>query len=322
MRKNDLTATGTLAVIVLSLVAGCNAKPQANSANVDGQRESSNSNVARQSIPVKITVALLGDGSRVDLLESIASSFGLDLQSDGKSVAVDVPQGERTFQFRATRDEMTVAQARLAWEADLVLLAINATDGHKPVHREHMLLARQMAVPVVAVAFTNSQLIDDSEHLKREELEIRELLNNYELPGDHALCVLDHADAKSSASENQARGPQQIVSSLATVAKRRASEGMLWEGKRVSSVVFVLGPAEVDSPETATKVQNARTTVLMRGELFAASTVSSAELLPGSVGDVDIVFEKPAEIAEAQRFVLLNNGHISALGVITSNPHR
>lgn len=322
MKNYHALATASMVVIVLSLVAGCVGQHEPPRADVDGQREASRADVGVQSTPVSITVALLGDRSRVDLLKSIASTLGVDCKTVGESVAADVNQGERAFRFRATRDETTVAQARLAWEADLVLLAVDAADGPMPVHREHSILARQMAVPDVAVAFTNSQLIDDSELLELEELEVRELLNNYELPGDDALCVFDHAEARTSAGDKYATGPLQIVNSLAIVARRRPSEGSSREAKRLSSVVYSLGRPEVDPPEIATMVQSGPTTVLMRGELFAAKIVTSADISPGSVGEVDIVFEEPAQIAAVQRFALLNKGHISAVGVFTSDPNR
>ena len=353
MEQRIVVTTAAMAVIILSLVAGCGGEREAirsdidgqhepirsdidgqhepshsdidgqhepSRSDVDGQHEPIRSDLGKQSTPVSITVALLGNPSRVDLLESIASTLGVECKTLDELVSADVHQGERTFRFRATRDETTVAQARLAWEADLVLLAVDASDGPLQVHREHAILARQMAVPDVAVALTNSQLVDDSELIELVQLEVRQLLNNYELPGDDVLYVFDHAEARNASGDKFARGPLQIVKSLDIVARRRPSEGPLRECIRVSSDVYFLGQAEVYPPDIATIVQSGQTTVLMRGELFEAKIETSAEISPGSASEVDIVFDKPAQITEAQRFALLNEGHIAAIGVFTPTP--
>ena len=58
-----------------------------------------------------------------------------------------------------------------------------------PQTREHVLLARQVGVPYIVVALNKSDMVDDAELLELVELEIRELLNEYEFPGDDAPIV-------------------------------------------------------------------------------------------------------------------------------------
>src|SRR5690606_39011877 len=64
-----------------------------------------------------------------------------------------------------------------------------ATDGPMPQTREHVLLARQVGVPALVVALNKSDMVDDEEILELVELEVRELLSEYEFPGDEVPVV-------------------------------------------------------------------------------------------------------------------------------------
>ena len=76
-----------------------------------------------------------------------------------------------------------------AAQVDGAILVVAATDGPMPQTREHVLLARQVGVPSIVVALNKADMVDDAELLELVELEIRELLNEYEFPGDDAPIV-------------------------------------------------------------------------------------------------------------------------------------
>src|SRR5205823_1977093 len=69
------------------------------------------------------------------------------------------------------------------------ILVVAATDGPMPQTREHVLLARQVGVPYIVVALNKADMVDDEEILELVELEVRELLNEYEFPGDDTPIV-------------------------------------------------------------------------------------------------------------------------------------
>ena len=71
-----------------------------------------------------------------------------------------------------------------AAQMDGAILVVAATDGPMPQTREHVLLARQVGVPSIVVALNKADMVDDEEILELVELEVRELLNEYEFPGD------------------------------------------------------------------------------------------------------------------------------------------
>jgi elongation factor Tu len=96
-----------------------------------------------------------------------------------------------------------------AAQMDGAILVVSAADGPMPQTREHILLARQVGVPAITVALNKVDMVDDPELLDLVELEVRELLSQYEFPGDEipivrlsALKALEgDADAEASVLE-------------------------------------------------------------------------------------------------------------------------
>ena len=76
-----------------------------------------------------------------------------------------------------------------AAQMDGAILVVAATDGPMPQTREHVLLARQVGVPYIVVALNKCDMVDDEEILELVELEVRELLTEYEFPGDDVPVV-------------------------------------------------------------------------------------------------------------------------------------
>jgi len=76
-----------------------------------------------------------------------------------------------------------------AAQVDGAILVVSAADGPMPQTREHVLLARQVGVPAIVVALNKVDMVDDEELLELVELEVRELLNEYEFPGDDIPVV-------------------------------------------------------------------------------------------------------------------------------------
>jgi elongation factor Tu len=89
-----------------------------------------------------------------------------------------------------------------AAQVDGAILVVAAPDGPMPQTREHVLLARQVEVPSVVVYLNKVDMMDDPELLELVELELRELLNEYEFPGDETPIVrgsaLEALESKST----------------------------------------------------------------------------------------------------------------------------
>jgi len=95
-----------------------------------------------------------------------------------------------------------------AAQMDGAILVVSAADGPMPQTREHILLARQVGVPALVVFLNKSDQVDDEELLELVEMEVRELLTEYEFPGDDipivsgsALAALDGRDPEMGADK-------------------------------------------------------------------------------------------------------------------------
>ncbi len=76
-----------------------------------------------------------------------------------------------------------------AAQMDGAILVVSAADGPMPQTREHILLARQVGVPYIVVALNKADTVDDEELLDLVEMEVRELLDKYEFPGDDTPVI-------------------------------------------------------------------------------------------------------------------------------------
>ena len=85
-----------------------------------------------------------------------------------------------------------------AAQVDGAILVVSAADGPMPQTREHVLLARQVGVPYIVVALNKVDMVDDEELLELVELEVRELLSEYDFPGDDVpVCPVSALKALS-----------------------------------------------------------------------------------------------------------------------------
>jgi elongation factor Tu len=101
-----------------------------------------------------------------------------------------------------------------AAQMDGAILVVSAADGPMPQTREHILLARQVGVPAIVVFLNKVDLVDDPELLDLVEMEIRDLLNKYQFPGDTTPVVRGSATA---ALAGKPEGEKAIADLLAAV---------------------------------------------------------------------------------------------------------
>ena len=80
-----------------------------------------------------------------------------------------------------------------AAQMDGAILVVSAADGHMPQTREHILLSRQVGVPKIVVYLNKADMVDDEELLELVEMEVRELLDIFEFPGDDTPVIIGSA---------------------------------------------------------------------------------------------------------------------------------
>jgi elongation factor Tu len=97
-----------------------------------------------------------------------------------------------------------------AAQMDGAILVVSAADGPMPQTREHILLARQVGVPYIVVFMNKADMVDDAELLQLVEMEVRDLLTQYEFPGDKTPIVIGSA-LKALEGENSDLGVKAVV---------------------------------------------------------------------------------------------------------------
>ncbi|HEG4449166.1 TPA: elongation factor Tu, partial [Aeromonas hydrophila] len=95
-----------------------------------------------------------------------------------------------------------------AAQMDGAILVVAATDGPMPQTREHILLGRQVGVPYIIVFMNKCDMVDDEELLELVEMEVRELLSEYDFPGDDLPVVRGSA---LKALEGEAQWEEKIL---------------------------------------------------------------------------------------------------------------
>ena len=103
-----------------------------------------------------------------------------------------------------------------AAQMDGAILVVAASDGPMPQTREHLLLARQVNVPYIVIYLNKVDLLDDEELLELVEMEVRELLDEYEFPGDETPIVKGSA-LKALEGDTSEIGTQSIVALMEQV---------------------------------------------------------------------------------------------------------
>ena len=103
-----------------------------------------------------------------------------------------------------------------AAQMDGAILVVSATDGPMPQTREHILLARQVNVPSIVVFLNKCDLVDDPELLDLVELEVRELLSQYEYPGDDAPVIRGSASGAIAGDKQWVEKIEELYNALDT----------------------------------------------------------------------------------------------------------
>ena len=125
-----------------------------------------------------------------------------------------------------------------AAQVDGAILVVSAADGPMPQTREHVLLARQVGVPAIAVFLNKVDQVDDPELLDLVEMEVRELLNEYDFPGDDVPVVKGSALAALEGKEDGVKSVLELM---------EAVDGYIEEPTRVVDKPFLMPVEDVFS---------------------------------------------------------------------------
>ncbi len=126
-----------------------------------------------------------------------------------------------------------------AAQMDGAILVVSAADGPMPQTREHILLARQVGVPSIVVFLNKVDMVDDEELLELVELEVRELLSQYEFPGDDIPVVYGsalQAMEGDGAAQDQIRELMDAVDTYVPMPEREVDKPFLMPIEDIFSI--------------------------------------------------------------------------------------
>ena len=139
-----------------------------------------------------------------------------------------------------------------AAQMDGAIVVVAATDGPMPQTREHILLARQVGVPFIVVAMNKVDMVDDSELLDLVEMEVRELLNMYQFPGDDLPVVRVSALGALNGEPQWEKTVEDLMEAVDTyipMPERVTDKKLLDEGRAGDNVGLLLRGVEKDMVE-------------------------------------------------------------------------
>ena len=200
-----------------------------------------------------------------------------------------------------------------AAQMDGAILVVSASDGPMPQTREHILLARQVGVPALVVYMNKCDQVDDEEILDLVEMEVRELLDSYEFPGDDipvirgsALVALEDGD--------EAMGKNSVLELMAAV------DDYIPQPDRPKDMPFLMPIEDVFSISGRGTVVTGR---IERGVVKVGEEIEIVgikETSKTTVTGVEMSVELIAPIAmdEGLRFAIREGGRTVGAGVVAS----
>lgn len=237
-------------------------------------------------------IVVLGDDARVLLIKQCTQPC----RSGANSVAT------------AALGSAASSVASLAQRAKHAVIVVDATRGPLQITREHIQIARQAGVPSLSLLFVNTDQVKDSQLLKMEEQEARELLSAYDMNGDRAAVF------KAKTLRRGGDGLSGALDALKNTPDRPEQSLAFINGQQLATFIYLVTPQE--SELTLTLQKDSPVTVWINGCVSQGRVLSTHALNPGDTGDLSLQLSAPVPAAAGSRFLLEREGRIIALGVV------
>lgn len=273
-----------------------------------------------QPLHAEIRIAVLGVGNDMNLIERWASSEGTAVKATGSAQSFRVD--DLNAFILAPRPESSLAQvASLLYEASAAVIVIDTTQGPLPANREHIILARQARVPIVAIMLANVDALhalapdDATELLMLEEEEVRAVMAAYELDGRTALAFHDSKGGRNTPKAS-AGGLSKAASLLAGISKGGDRNPPAEPQQQGRGQVYILTAAEAKGAP-ASFSGSTPMVIWSDGATATVEVTPTRAATPGDVADVSIRGERGFLGKAGSRFVLIKDESVVGLGVFT-----
>lgn len=247
-------------------------------------------------------IVFLGDDARLQLLASCNECKGFKL-------ALATPQkGARAPEV-----------ANVCQKARHAVIVVDAASGPLQITREHILIARQAGVPSLSIMFVNTSRLegmqDASELIELEEMEVRELMNKYEMGGNRSLVFHDSSTRSTRKLRSNGLGLGPLLQTVQALPERKTRVLETFSGKKFFAYLYLLTPQE--SKAVRTLGENSHIGGWINGQSFSAYVRSKKPLQPGGNDELAFETEQPIVAPIGSRLLLEKDGNIIAAGVLT-----
>lgn len=268
-----------------------------------------------------VEVALIGDKSKRAVFERISQEMkGTSSKTSGVLVSKLANTTTTVTVAESADDSAAIANQLLT--ADVAFLVVDSTQGPLPIVREQLIVSRQARVPSVVIYFSNTRTLltaaakDAAELLELEEMEMRELLNKYEMGGDRAAVLFDGDVAKVYRSEF-AKGSTELARFLSTYRQRRPAQPLLRTVSQFNCYYYLLSNPEANGKGISLTDQS-EIEVWVEGRVATATVKSKKLHKPGDNGEFLLALGTSLKATEGSRVLLLRNGATVGVGVVAS----
>jgi hypothetical protein len=265
-------------------------------------------------------VTLIGDDYRGVVMRDVAAEERAAIQRRGGVYELVVQSVGLTVSSLAPGGGVT-AMADLLQITDIALIVIDATVGPTHLIREHILIARQARVPMLAMLLTNvAQLYADApgeadEVLALEVREMRELLSTYDLNGNAAGVYYDARTPKTAVGIS-AFGNRESLRALSRFAPRRVRDAGMGQVSDIWGAVYLL--TELETGGIAASLAPKDTFIIWSEGTHSTATLRSvSQYHPGDYREMPLTLEKPINGMEGSRILLVRGERVVGLGAIT-----
>ena len=265
-------------------------------------------------------VALIGDDERVLVFAEAAAGEQTTVRREHGVDALDAVNAGVALSSPAPGIGVT-ALANLLQVSDIALIVMDATVGPTPVIREHILIARQARVPMLALLMTNVQRLyarapeESAALLDLEVQELRALLSTYELDGDGVGVYYD-APVPQPAVGVGAFGIRESLRVLAKLLPRRVRSGEPAPVHEFWSAVYLLTDLETDGHAVSLGPRDS-VVLWSEGTQSQATLDSVSEYHPGDFREMKLALETPVDAMQGSRILLVRGERVVGLGAVT-----
>lgn len=248
-------------------------------------------------------IVFLGDEARLELVKKCGT------ECLGTNLKIGTP----------VRGASASQVANSAQAARHAIIVVDAATGPLPITREHVLIARQAGVPSLSVMFVNMPLLegmrDAPELVELEELEVRELMNKYEMGGDTTMVFHDASIRSIPKLYTNGIGLKAVLSKVQSLPARKIIPLEKYSGRSFHAYLYLL--TKLESKNVVVLRQGSSIDLWINGQSVRAVVKSSRPLSPG--GNDELVFEAQAPINAplGSRLILELEGKIIAAGVLS-----